>query len=166
MKKILSLLIIGCAFIVACSTSQSIVDGGSKPSEGQEDTGIKGGEVEVTLYSKDKADTVPSSINFMFYESPVLHYQDSINRMIKTYISGIVSAGGGATEQNSDLSVEYIEESMDKFKDEYNRQLEFVDGGGVWQSETMIEIHEEYPNFAELSMGNWNYMGGAHGNAG
>lgn len=159
MIKLLSATLLFSIILASCSTTKPLVG-----VQGEESS-IKGGEVAIRLYSTDKADTVESSINYMFYGDPALPYQDSINRIIKTYVSGIVSNGGGATEQNSNLSVEYFEASMDKFKGEYNRQLEMVDGGGVWQTETSIEIFEENPEFVVLSLSNWNYEGGAHGNA-
>jgi hypothetical protein len=174
MKKTFLLVFTVSSLVSACSTSKELSESASEGSSRlQEETStmedaegsITGGEVEITLYSKDRADKAESVINYMFYETPSTHYQDSINRMIKTYISGVVSAGGGATEQNSDLSVEFINESIDEFGDEYKRQLEFAEGGGIWQTLTTIEIHEDYPDFVELTIANWNYSGGAHGNA-
>lgn len=163
MIKLFSIAIASSAFLIACSTTKPLSNESGLTDESVEPNMI-GGEVEAKLYSKGKTDSLESSIVFMFYESPVLPYQDSINSLIKTYISGIVSNGGGATEQNSDLSVEYFEEAMDKFKDEYNRELELVEGGGVWQTQTFVDVFDENSEYAEVSMSTWSYSGGAHGN--
>ena len=101
----------------------------------------------------------------MFYETPMLPYQDSVNRIIKEYLSGFVSAGGGITEQNADVSAAFIENSLKDFGDEYNRQQEIIEGMGVWTTETSISIIEGTADFVEISFHNWNYSGGAHGNA-
>ncbi len=119
----------------------------------------------ISLYSKDKADSVESFIECMFYTDPQLQYQKSVNQIIKTYISGVVSYGGGATDQDFHLSVEYIKEAISKFGDEYNRQLDLVEDGGIWTTETSISISESKLDYVEVSLSNWNYEGGAHGSA-
>lgn len=163
MKTIITAFLLSALFLIACSSPKPLIVNDGDTVVDQIEAGITGGKVRSKLYSRDKADTVESSIEYMFYTNTDLPYQDTVNRIIKEYISGVVSNGGGITEQNSDLSVEYFEEAMGKFKDEYNKQIEFVEGGGVWTTETLVEVIEENSDYVEISFHNWNYMGGAHG---
>jgi len=147
--------------LMSCSTTKPIVN---KNPAGKKNEAIQSGEVRRNLVSNDKADTVESYISYMYYKTTALPYQDTANRMIKEFISGAVSYGTGATDQNSDMSEEFINESLDGFVDEYNRQSEFVEGVGVWSTESNIEILEKSEH-VEVSMSYWVYAGGAHGNS-
>lgn len=159
MKSFL-IVAISALTLFACQTTKPIVDG-----DDVHGSNLVSGKVSRMLFSQDKADSSESSIQFMFYEPIHRPYQDTVNRIVKEYISGTVSYGGGATEQNSALSIGYMNECIDKFADEYNRQSEFVDGGGVWTTETNVEILERESDYVELSIANWDYSGGAHGNS-
>ena len=106
--------------MASCSSTKPLSTG---DKEGSNSTQIIEGIATLELYSKDKLDTVQSSVEYMFYETPMLPYQDSVNRIIKEYLSGFVSAGGGITEQNADVSAAFIENSLKDFGDEYNLSL-------------------------------------------
>lgn len=157
--KSLFILVVLALSLLSCKTTKPLVDGGDANS-----SNLVSGKVSRMLFSQDKADSSESSIQYMFYETVKLPYQDTVNRIIKEYISGTVSFEGGATEQNSQLSISYMNECMDKYKDEYDRQLEFVDFGAVWTTETNVDISEHSSDYVEVSLSNWNYSGGAHGN--
>jgi hypothetical protein len=166
MKLLFSITLLLSATLISCGNSKPLVgtlDDSVTDEIVQEN--ITSGEVSLKLYSKSKLDTVESAIGYMFYTDPKLPYQDSINRMIKMFISGVVSNGGGATDQNANLSEAYIEEALGKFGKEYNRQLEFIDDGMVWSTETSIGITEGKPGYVEVLLSNWSFSGGAHGNA-
>lgn len=166
MKTIYSTTLILTAFLFSCGDTKPLSgELGDSVNDEMGKSNITAGTASLELYSKDKSDSVKSTVEYMFYTNPQLPYQDSINRIVKTYISGVVAYGGGATEQDSHLTIDNVQESLDKFGAEYNRQLEFVDGGGVWSTETSIGIVEGKAGYAELSMSNWNYGGGAHGNS-
>ncbi|NVK64944.1 MAG: DUF3298 domain-containing protein [Flavobacteriales bacterium] len=157
MRSFIALLSV-VVILLSCQSTKPLVGG-----DNEQNKNIVSGEVTRNLMSSDKADTVESSIQYMFYEITELPYQDTVNRMIKEFISGVVSYGTGATDQNSLLSVDYMNESIDEFADEYNRQLEFVEGGGVWTTEASIQIKERGSDYVELYLSNWSYSGGAHG---
>lgn len=126
------------------------------------------GEVKRELYSQDKADTVVSSIEYMFYKNIDSPYQDSVNRLVKEYVSQTV-AWDEAEESGSNLTIGYMEDALDKFRNAYNQELalEGEDGywGMPWESSTSAEIYQDNPEFVEVSLANWEYAGGAHGNA-
>ncbi len=157
MRSLIALFAV-VSLVLSCQSTKPLVD------DGKTNKNIVSGEVSRQLMSADHADTVESSIQYMFYETAKLPYQDTVNRIIKEFISGAVSYGSGATEQNALLSVDYMNESIDQFADEYNRQLEFVEGGGVWTTETSVQIKEKGGDYVVVSMSNWSYSGGAHGN--
>lgn len=165
MKILFSITLLLTVGLISCGTSKPLTGtlGGSVTDEIKQ-ANITDGEVVLKLYSKDKLDTVVSSIEYMFYTDPQLPYQDSINRIIKMYVFGTVS-GFGITEQNADLSVESMEEAINMFGDEYNQQLNFVEDGVIWTTETSISIIEHKSDYVEVSLSNWGYSGGAHGNS-
>lgn len=170
MKKIFfpSLLIL--AFLVSCKST--------KPFDGTPDVSlvpesnepyITEGTIVCFLYSQDESDSLESSISYMFYDNTNLPYHDSVNKVIKEYIQGYTSFEEETTGQDSDLTAEFVLKSMVKFANEYNRQLESYDEddytGGIWITESTVEVIDENPDYVEVSFGNWSYLGGAHGNA-
>jgi hypothetical protein len=170
MKYLLPITFIASAFLISCSTPKPLSGGEENTStEESKEINIIEGEVTLNLYSKDKADTVESSIEYMFYENTDLPYQDSINRMVKEYVSSIATYGEESMTDNSNLSVEFMESAIDKFAAAYYEEISLYDEddffGGVWQTETSVGIYQENPEFVKVSLNNWDYSGGAHGNS-
>ena len=167
MKKILfpSLLIL--AFLVSCKSTKPFdgTPGVSLVPESDEPY-ITGGTIVCSLYSQDKSDSLESSISYMFYDNANLPYHDSVNKIIKEYIQGYTSFEEETTGQYSDLTDQLVLESMVKFANEYNRQLESYDeddfAGGIWITESTVEVIDENPDYVEVSFGNWSYLGGAN----
>ena len=169
MKKILfpSLLIL--AFLVSCKSTKPFdgTPGVSLVPESDEPY-ITEGTIVCSLYSKDESDSLESSISYMFYDNANLPYHDSVNKIIKEYVQGYTSFEEETTGQYSDLTDQLVLESMVRFANEYNRQLESYDeddfAGGIWITESTVEVIDENPDYVEVSFGNWSYLGGAHGN--
>ena len=107
----------------------------------------------------------------MFYSDPILPYQDSVNQTIKKFITEYVYFGDGATKQNSELNVQFFEDAINAYAQNYNDELSLYEAndeffpGGVWTTETNVRISEDKAEYVEISFGNWDYSGGAHGNA-
>lgn len=170
MKHLLPISFIVFFCLVSCVSNKPLTNSKeNSESNTKNESGIIEGEVKLNLYSLDKTDSVESSIQYMFYESIDLPYQDSINRMIKEYVSSVVSFGEETMTKDSDLSVKFMEAAIDKFAAVYYEEMALYDDGeyfgAVWNSETVIEIHQENPEFTEVSFFNWDYSGGAHGNS-
>ena len=171
MKYLLPITIFASVLLLSCASPKPLsVEEENIPSSTIDEVNIIKGEVTLNLYSKGKADTVESSIEYMFYESTDLPYKDSVNRMIKEYVSNVVSYGEETIATNSDLSVEFMEAAIGKFADAYNAEMSSYEDeddffGGVWQTETSVSIYQENSEFVEVSFDNWDYSGGAHGNA-
>ncbi|PHR31079.1 MAG: hypothetical protein COA38_09055, partial [Fluviicola sp.] len=167
MKILFPVALFLTAFLISCASPKPLI-GTEGYSEIKEST-IFSGEVSVNLYSAHKLDTVESSIEYMFYDNANLPYQDSVNRIIKEYIAGVVSDGGGVTEQDSQLNVEYIEKAINEFRDAYYSEMDLYEEdeyfGGVWSTESTVSILEGKSNYVGISFFNWNYSGGAHGNS-
>ena len=170
MKIILFPALLFVAFLMSCKTTEPF-DGSpdvSLVAESNEPY-ITEGHILCMLYSPGEFDSLESSIKFMFYDNANLPYHDSVNKIIKEYVQGYTSFGSGTMEQNSDLTNQFLLYSLEKFANEYNRQLEFYDEGdftgGIWTTEINIEIIDKNPDYVEISFSNWNYSGGAHGNS-
>lgn len=170
MKTLFSIALLGTVFLVSCSSPKPLIGvKGDTISDEIQESKLTVGVASVDLYSRDKSDTLKSYIDYMFYTNPVLPYQDSVNRLIKEYVSGTASNGGGMTTQDSELSREFFTVEIEKYEEAYNSEMSFYDDGGyfgsVWSTETTVSIREEKAEYVEISFSNWNYSGGAHGNA-
>jgi hypothetical protein len=144
----------------ACKSPKPAADG-----EMVESTDLITGQVTHDLYSYDKADTVKCSIEYMYYKKTSLPYQDKINRIIKGFVESGVTFGSEVEQENATITEKYMSDVLQRFADEYNQEMEINEGGGgIWETETMIEITEYGSDYAVLSLSNWNYSGGAHGN--
>lgn len=165
MKTPIVTFFVAALLLIGCSSPRPIIE--ETPVESQE-ASIVGGEVEMRLYSQDKADTVESSLEYMFYDNPNLPYQDSVNQVIKDFVTGSISNFDEATANKAELSVEFMEDALQSFSDAYNEEMALAGEdeyfGGVWTSLTSIEIIEENENYVEVSIATWSYEGGVHGN--
>lgn len=168
MKLILPTLIFATLILGSCAETKPITEEIRELSVELEEPNIVGGEVSIKLYSKNKADTLESSLEYMYYENPTLPYQDTVNKMVKEYISQILSFGEDKGT-DAELSVEFMEQALDRFGNAYKEELSLYESedeyfGGIWQTLTTVSIYEENPEFVEVALGNWEYAGGAHGN--
>ncbi|MDG1333456.1 MAG: DUF3298 domain-containing protein [Crocinitomicaceae bacterium] len=167
MKFLLPTAFFVSAFLLSCSSSRPVIEEGITTIE--ETEMFTGGEARLMLYSSDRADSLESSIDYMFYSAPNKPYQDSVNKIVKSFVAGTVSNGEEIAELQAELSKKYFQNAIDIFGNWYNTELAVYDDeddyfGGVWQTLTSASIYEDNPEFVEVGLGNWEYTGGAHGN--
>lgn len=136
---------------------------GTKPQiEEVNHDNIVSGEVTRPLIGADFIDTSAVIISYSFYSKIEHPYQDSINRKIAQYVQRITQFE--LSDEVRLLSTHFFEAQADSFVTIYNYEKEIDGMGGIWSLETSIQLNEDFKDFVELSLSDWSYTGGAHGN--
>lgn len=161
---ILSILL----FASACKVSNKA--SGGKISAGQQPviaaTNIVKGSASLTSITPSKADTSKLYIDYMYYsfdESAHLLYQDSINQMIADFVRMNTEFESDSTALTN-LNGDFFRRQLAIFDSLSLLEAELSESEMLWEMECAISI-VEYNNYVELHLRNWNYTGGAHGNA-
>lgn len=162
MKSLFSFTIL---ILVLASCAQSTYDIGMDGSnEGRFITGT----VVRPLVTPDKNDTGYVNLSYQFYAKKDSLFKDSIHYFIGNYVQALTEFEG--EEVKDELSANYFEAQADSFVLIYDGQValyledDSYEIGGVWDLESDISIDDDYTSFIALTISEWSYTGGAHGN--
>ena len=168
MKFLLPVFVIFILF--SCGNTKPLIDVEDDANDEIENAVFTSGVESIPLYSRDKMDTVTSSISYQFYTHPSKAYQDSINVMINIYLRGNTDAEGEPIIPTSSVSQQTMKDALNYFSELYNSEIEMYEEdeeyfGAIWSMEKSVSISDARFEYAQLSLSGWEYSGGAHGNA-
>jgi len=104
------------------------------------------------------SDTVVNSIRYAYYENPASEVQLSVNAKIQDHLKDWWKEGRAEME----LSRSLFEELIATFEGDFIAS-EGEDYSILWELEIDMQI-EEFENTVQLTVNEWAYSGGAHGN--
>lgn len=151
--------------LVLASCAQSTYDIGM---DGSTQGRLITGTVVRPLVTPDKNDTGYVNLSYQFYAKKDSLFKDSIHYFIGNYVQALTEFEG--EEVNESLSANFFEAQADSFVLIYDGQVALYlednsyEIGGVWDLESDISIDDDYTSFIALSISEWSYTGGAHGN--
>ncbi len=118
------------------------------------------GETAVEINCPTGGDTAVSTMSYVYYSPADSAFKDSINEMIVDYTKAY--ANYQEAKNVDTISEEFFQEQLMNFASSYYEDCE--NGiGGVWSLDMTHNI-SEYSDYVEITMSNWVYAGGAHGN--
>ncbi|MCH2225639.1 MAG: RsiV family protein [Crocinitomicaceae bacterium] len=123
---------------------------------------ISSGRVESKVFCHEKeTDTNIVSIDYMYYPVSDSLFKDTVNYVISEFVQAL-----SVSEPDSlitDLSTAFFQNYLDSFSALYRSNCE--DEFGLWEADMIIEIDDSFTEFVQLSISQWVYEGGAHGNS-
>lgn len=160
------IIALSAALTGACGTSSSVRQEQKPPLNTTDaellETTLITGLVQEAIVSEE-GDSTFSTIDFIYYEHPTTPYHDSINLYVQHFTQVHTQFDGAKPAVK--LSVDFFKEQLKTFVKLYEEEEDGGDYGVVWSTETYFLMEQSYARFAELTMGNSAYTGGAHPNS-
>lgn len=168
MKFVLPIIVSFTLF--SCGNTKPLIGVVEDANDQIESAIFTSGVESIQLYSRDKMDTVTSSIFYQYYAHPIEPYQDSVNLMIKRYVIGNWDSAGEPIKHSLPITQQTMKDALTYFSLVYSEEIEMYEAdedyfGTIWSMEKSTSISEAKAEFVELSFDGWEYSGGAHGNA-
>lgn len=167
MKYTSSILLI-LIFVSSCKVSNKATEGkiyaGKQPVIAA--TNIVKGNASLVSLSPSKSDTSKLNIDYMYYSfeaSAHLLYQDSINQRIADFIRTNTEFETDSTEMTT-LNGDFFRSQLAIFDSLSLVEAQLSESELLWEMDCAVTI-TEFTNYVELHLRNWNFTGGAHGNA-
>lgn len=161
---ILLLFVLASACKVSKKSTEGKIYAGQQPVIAA--TNIVKGNASLMSLSPSKTDTSKLNIDYMYYsfeESAHLLYQDSINQRIADFIRTNTEFETDSTELTN-LNGDFFRRQLAIFDSLSLLEAELSESELLWEMDCAITI-AEFNNYVELHLRNWNFTGGAHGNA-
>ena len=108
-------------------------------------------------------DTAKNKIIFAYFTENWPAYKDSANHLIYEFVESSTQFGVEYGLE-SELNSEYFKAQLDTFAQICHDENELNDIGRAWEIELVIYIDNDRSNFVTVSLAEWKYTGGAHGN--
>lgn len=104
-------------------------------------------------------DTSELIITYEYYKEPASPVEDTINTRICRFLKQVTTFS--SVVQECVLSVQSVTSDLDTFTALYYE--EEWEEGELWMIESNVQI-DEFKEYIELDLSEWDYTGGAHGN--
>jgi len=124
---------------------------------------IIGSRISRQLYSKDKLDSVESTVTYEFFTAPKFPWQDTVNKVVGDFFWQSMQFESGPYVYQP-LTHDFFYERLKVFgqmSDEQNSESEYP---MIWSYDGSDSIDLSLRNYAQLNIGAYIFSGGAHPN--